>query len=122
MHKFLNPTVQTLSRNTAKSDVLKLYNREKEKLKNELDMIRGRICLTLDLWSSLTTDGYMTVTVHYIDEGWTLRKKVLIFRHIPPPHNGLLLGDQLIQFLKEWGIERKIFSVTLDIMQVTKMG
>lgn len=77
-------------------------------------MIRGRICLTSYLWSSLTTDGYMTVTAHYIDEGWTLRKKVLIFRHIPPPHNGLLLGDQLIQFLKEWGIERKIFSVTLD--------
>lgn len=114
LHKFLNPTVQTLSRNTAKSDKLKLYNREKEKLKKELEMIPGRICLTSDLWSSLTTDGYMAVKGHYIDESWTLRKKVLIFRHIPPPHNGPLLGDQLIQFLKEWGIERKFFSVTLD--------
>ena len=43
MHKFLNPTIQTLSRNTIKSDLLKLYNREKEKLKKELGMIHGRI-------------------------------------------------------------------------------
>lgn len=31
-----------------------------------------------------------------------------------PPHTGQVLEPILINFLKEWGIEKKIFSITLD--------
>ena len=92
LHNFLNPDVKSISRNTAKLDILKAYKREKEQLKHALELIPSRICLTSDLWTSLTTDGYMTLTAHYVDEHWVLQKKILIFRHIPPPHNGPLLA------------------------------
>lgn len=111
---YLNPKVQHISRNTSKSDVLKIYEAEKEKLKESLESITSRICLTSDLWSSLASNGYMTLTAHYVDNNWMLQRRVLVFRHLPPPHDGQNVGEKLISFLQEWGIERKIFTLTLD--------
>ena len=85
VHKFLNPTVRTISRNTLKADIWAIYNEGKERIKKELELVNGRICLTSDLWSSPTTDGYMSLTVHYVDSNWSLKKRILIFRHVPPP-------------------------------------
>ncbi|KAF3648590.1 hypothetical protein FXO38_18112 [Capsicum annuum] len=89
-----------------------MYAREKKLLKVELAMITSRVCLTSDMWSSLVSNGYMCVTIHYVDVNWVLQKRVLIFRHVPPPHTGTILGHLLIDFLKEWGIEKKFFTLT----------
>ena len=70
--KFLNVEASTISRNTLKSDEIKVYNKEREKLKSSFALLGGRICLTLDLWSSITTDEYMVITTHFIDEEWKL--------------------------------------------------
>ncbi|CAB4263761.1 unnamed protein product [Prunus armeniaca] len=48
--------IKLVSHNTAKADVLSLYNREKAKLKEILGSVPGRVCLTSDLWTSITTD------------------------------------------------------------------
>src|SRR4051812_35575424 len=48
---FLHPDVKSMTRNTAKSDVLKVFRKEKENLKSYLQSIPGKICLTSDLWS-----------------------------------------------------------------------
>ncbi|KAL3347819.1 hypothetical protein AABB24_021458 [Solanum stoloniferum] len=114
IHLYLNSTVKTISRNTAKSDILKMYDRKKEYLKSELSMIPSRVCLTSDMWTSLASNGYMCLTAHYVDLNWILQKRVLIFRHVPPPHSGAVLGPLLIEFVEKWGIEKKIFSLTLD--------
>ena len=111
---FLNPKASPISRNTLKSDVIKVYNKEKEKLRGILGLHAGRICLTSDLWSSLSTDEYMVVTTYYVDEEWRLQKKVLSFTHCPPPRTGVILAEKLLNILKEWRVEKKIFSITLD--------
>ncbi|KAG8371874.1 hypothetical protein BUALT_Bualt12G0008300 [Buddleja alternifolia] len=111
---YLNPRVQHVSRNTAKGYVLKIYEMEKEKITGILASTSSRICLTSDMWSSLVSNGYMAVTAHYVDNNWLLQKKVLVFRHLPPPHGGQNVGERLISFLQEWGIERKFFTITLD--------
>ncbi|KAK3404682.1 hypothetical protein EUGRSUZ_K00995 [Eucalyptus grandis] len=111
---YLNPNVKHISRNTAKSDVVKVYEKEKRNLKSNIMSLSSRICLTSDLWTSVTTDHYMTVTAHYIDENWELHAKVLCFSYMPPPYNGAILLEKLQTLLREWGIERKIFSITLD--------
>ena len=35
-------------------------------------------------------------------------------RNVPPPHDGHTVGHRMIGFLEDWGIDRKIFSLTLD--------
>ena len=102
------------SRNTAKADCLKIFERMKKKTKLELGRLTSRICLTSDVWTSGTTEGYISLTAHYIDEDWELQNKILNFCHIPPPHSGVVLAENIMNFLQEWGIEKKIFSITLD--------
>lgn len=114
LHSFLHPHAKGISRNTAKADVLKLYRSEKENLKCYLQSIPGKICLTSDLWSSINTDQYMVLTAHFVNMRWELEKKVLAFFHFPPPHTGNNLAEKLVSLLKDWGIEKKIFTLTLD--------
>ncbi|XP_057976643.1 zinc finger BED domain-containing protein DAYSLEEPER-like [Malania oleifera] len=114
VHKYLNPDVKPITRNTAKADVLKIHKRGKEKLKLTLQSAFGKVCLTSDCWSSPMTEGYLCITAHFVDENWVLHSKIINFSYIPPPHSGVALSEKTFNVLKEWGIDRKIFSITLD--------
>ncbi|XP_059436041.1 zinc finger BED domain-containing protein RICESLEEPER 2-like [Corylus avellana] len=114
VHQYLRPDVPFISRNTGKADLVKMYLREKQRVKSMLNDCPGRICLTSDLWTSLATNGYICLTAHFINKDWVLTKRVLNFSFMPPPHNGISLSDVIYNLLQEWGIENKIFSITLD--------
>ena len=43
-----------------------------------------------------------------------LKSKILAFVHMQPPHIGNDLSLKVLEFLKDWGIKRKIFSITLN--------
>ncbi|KAK9195942.1 hypothetical protein WN943_004070 [Citrus x changshan-huyou] len=69
---YLCDEVPNIYRNTAKVDVLKMHNREKIKIRSMLEEIPSRICITTDLRTSITTNGYLCLTAHFIDKGWNL--------------------------------------------------
>lgn len=79
-----------------------------------LESAPGRISLTSDCWSSVTMDGYISLTAHFIDKDWSLQKRVLNFSFLPPPHSGVALCDKIVSLLREWEIDNQIFSLTLD--------
>ena len=83
-------------------------------MKYVLTSAPSRVCLTFDLWTSIAIDVYMCVATHFIDANWVLQRKVLNFCYIPPPHNGVSLFENVYKLLSMWGIENKIFCVTLD--------
>ncbi|GJR02193.1 zinc finger BED domain-containing protein RICESLEEPER 2-like protein [Tanacetum coccineum] len=114
LHQFLHRDATPICRNSAKKDVVAIYEREKTNLKMKLEKVSSRISFTADLWSSITSDGYMALTAHYVDETWVLRKKVLNFSFVPPPHTGKMLAYVLVNFLSDWGIKDKVFTITLD--------
>lgn len=43
-----------------------------------------------------------------------MQKRVLSFVHVPPPRRGVDIADAIFKCIKEWGIENKIFSVSVD--------
>ena len=106
---YLNPDVELISRNTLKADVLKIYKREKARLKEVLSKHSGRICLTSDLWTASTSQHYIVLTAHFVDHDWKMKSKILSFYHMPPPHTGLEIAHRILSFLKEWGIEQNFF-------------
>ncbi|KAK1589032.1 hypothetical protein Q3G72_029823 [Acer saccharum] len=112
--EYLSSDVTLVSRNTAKADVMKMFLREKSKIKTMLEHAPGRICLTCDLWTSINTDGFLCLTAHFIDRNWVLQKRVLNFCVMYPPHDGVSLSQKINTWLHEWGIGNKIFSITLD--------
>ncbi|KAH9672546.1 putative AC transposase [Citrus sinensis] len=111
---YLCDEVPNIYRNTAKVDVLKMHNREKIKIRSMLEEIPSRICLTTDLRTSITTNGYLCLTAHFIDKGWNLQKKVLNFCEMPTQHTGVALAEKILSLLCEWGIEKRIFSLIVD--------
>ncbi|KAL2899935.1 Zinc finger BED domain-containing protein RICESLEEPER 3 [Bienertia sinuspersici] len=111
---YLNADAKFVSRYTLKADVMKMFKREKEKLKVELSSVSGRISLTSDCWTSITTDGYISLTAHFVDNEWCLQKRILNFSFMPLPHSGIHMCDKVCGMLKDWEIQKKIFSITLD--------
>nr|GMD92070.1 zinc finger BED domain-containing protein RICESLEEPER 2-like [Ipomoea batatas]GMD93543.1 zinc finger BED domain-containing protein RICESLEEPER 2-like [Ipomoea batatas] len=42
------------------------------------------------------------------------KKSVLSFINIPPPRRGRWISDAIFGCMKEWGIEKKVFTITVD--------
>ena len=116
--EYLHPNIKLVSRNTVKSDIIKMHVREKARLKLSLETTPGKICLTSDLWTSATTDGYICLTGHFIDKDWVLQKRILNFCHMPPPHIGVALAEKMYSLLCKWGIEKKLFSNWKMLLQM----
>jgi hypothetical protein len=114
MIKYLNPDASLISRNTLKAYLKILHLMDKQKVKFMLNGCFGGICLTSNLWTSFTTDGYICLTTHFIDKNWVLSKRVLNFSFMLPPHNGISLCENTYNMLQGWRIETKVFTITLD--------
>lgn len=74
----LNTPFKMISRNTLKSDILKMFKEEKLNLQRLLEHNDSRIAVTTDMWTaSNQKKGYMAVTSHFIDQKWVLRNRTL---------------------------------------------
>ncbi|XP_026430914.1 zinc finger BED domain-containing protein RICESLEEPER 2-like [Papaver somniferum] len=99
---YLNEDAKPLSRNTGKADIVKKHNAQKEVIRNILKLAPGRMCLTSDMWTSVTTTGYISLTVHFVNQNWELKKYLLNFCELPPPHtDGLVKIDPVVLKLRK---------------------
>jgi len=96
-----------ISRNTVKDDIGRMYIKEKTILKGLLDSIPSKICFTTDLWTSINTDGFISLIVLFVDLNWKLNSKLLNFCHMPAPHIGFELSKKIYEFLQDWGLKKK---------------
>ncbi|CAA7029612.1 unnamed protein product [Microthlaspi erraticum] len=112
---YLNPDCKPICRQTAASDVYKKYLVEKEKLKEVFANHHGRVCFTSDLWlSRATMTGYICLTASFIDASWILHSRILAFLDMNCAHTGEELARVVLECLRDWGLEKKVFSITLD--------
>ncbi|XP_042423183.1 zinc finger BED domain-containing protein RICESLEEPER 2-like [Zingiber officinale] len=111
---YLEPQVNYFTRNTARTDILKMHKNECNRIAQEMHSCPGKICFTSDLWTSIATDGYICLTAHFIDSNWVLQKRIINFSYMPPPHSGIALCDKINSLFNVWGIQRKVFTITLD--------
>ena len=111
---YLEPQVNHFTRNTARTDILKMHKNECNRLAQEMHSCPGKICFTSDLWTSIATDGYICLTAHFIDSNWVLQKRIINFSYMPPPHSGIALCDKINSLFNVWGVQKKVFTITLD--------
>ncbi|KAK2373563.1 zinc finger BED domain-containing protein DAYSLEEPER [Trifolium repens] len=112
--EYANSEFRKVSHKTARNDCAALYEKEKKILKKQLESV-SKISLTTDMWrSSHQVVEYMVITGHFIDVGWNLNKRVLSFVKVPAPRRGIDVADAIYKCLKTWGIENKVFSVSVD--------
>ncbi|XP_042944767.1 zinc finger BED domain-containing protein RICESLEEPER 2-like [Carya illinoinensis] len=86
---------------------------EKRKLKTLLSVV-DKVNITTDMRTSGQKVSYIVVTCHFVDPDWLLKKRVLNFCNVPPPHSGFIIANTLQKCFVDWGIENKVFTVTVD--------
>ncbi|KAL0413310.1 UNVERIFIED_CONTAM: Zinc finger BED domain-containing protein RICESLEEPER 2 [Sesamum radiatum] len=111
----LQPCFNMVSRNTMKSDIMRIYGDEKVKYFQLLDKLKRRVAITTDMWtSSNNKKGFMAVIAHFFDDSWTLRSFILRFVYVPAPHTAEVLAQVLSETLMDWNIDWKLLTITID--------
>ena len=113
--RVLDPKYCPPSRRTIMIDHLpQLYKSKQQLLMEELNGIND-CCLTTDMWTSRATEGYITVTCHYIDKkNMELKSAVLNTRHVDVAHTSENLASCLREVSDEWKITSKVHCVISD--------
>lgn len=106
--------LQLGNRNTVGVDCIAIHRREKVKLQILLEETPSRVSFTYDLWSSLTSDGYICLTAYFIDKDWNMQKKILNFCFMSPPYGDIYIAEKIYNVLIEWGIDNRVSTVTVN--------
>nr|KJB64716.1 hypothetical protein B456_010G061600 [Gossypium raimondii] len=110
----LQPQFDKMSFNTVQGDCVATYLREKQSLMNFIEGIPGRFCLTLDMWSSNQTLGYVFITGHFVDSDWKLHRRVFNVVMEPYLDSRSALSHAIAACLSDWSLEGKLFSLTFN--------
>jgi hypothetical protein len=74
----MQPLFKVMSRNTIKKDILDMYEVQRRSMLNFFQQCQSRIAVTTDMWTANhQKKGYMSVTVHFIDNDWKLKSFLL---------------------------------------------
>ncbi|MFS7922886.1 putative HAT dimerization domain, ribonuclease H-like superfamily, hAT-like transposase, RNase-H [Helianthus anomalus] len=111
--KEANPAFNKISRASARQDCISSYDIGRKRIQKLLNTV-SRVSITTDMWTSVQNIHYMVVTCHFVDSDFQLRKCILNFVDISPPYTGLGIYDCLFKCLKEWKIEKKVATLTVD--------
>ncbi|KAL0381081.1 UNVERIFIED_CONTAM: Zinc finger BED domain-containing protein RICESLEEPER 3, partial [Sesamum angustifolium] len=107
------PEWRGMTRNTAKTYCVNVYESEKKKLKSLLKNVKKSASQRI-VGNQRTKDRVHGHNGALDDESWQLQKRVLNFVHIPPPRRGLEIANAIWRCLEDWGIESKIHTISVD--------
>ncbi|XP_062618085.1 E3 SUMO-protein ligase ZBED1-like [Saccostrea cucullata] len=110
----LNPQFKVPSRTTVSNYVTLQYNDAVQKLK---DVIKNQIAVafTSDHWTSLATEGYITMTAHFVDDQWNYRNSVLATRKVTERHTGENTANEIRSISNEFGVNNtQICAIVTD--------
>lgn len=89
------------------------YKEVKARVKNQLNSA-SHVCLTTDIWTSRTTQGYITVTCHFINESWKMQSFVLETFNLCVSHTAENIAVELKRIADEWEITAKVVALVTD--------
>ncbi len=111
---YLEPGYIVPSRKQFTADINLKHAKCKEVLKQRLKNEAQFIALTTDIWTSLATESYLSVTAHYIDSNWELQAFVLETLSFPERHTGVNIADKLKGLAERWEIMDSVMVVSHD--------
>ena len=100
----LDPQYKVLSRaSLMRTFIPKMYEETRGKILSDLKDLSGA-GVTTDGWTSLATQGYVTVTLHFIDKEWNLKSIVLETKELKGSHTAEHLKDALLCTFNDWNL------------------
>lgn len=91
-----------------------LYNSTHQRIAAELDGVLF-YSATTDLWSSRVMQPYLSLTLHFINDDWTLRSVCLQTAYFPDELKGEIIAQGLKDALSSWNLpEDRLTCMTTD--------
>ena len=113
MLKAMNEKYRPPCRKTLADDLIPAwYEAVKQDLMTQLDRA-SFVAVTADHWTSIASDHYLTITVHYIDLNFTWAEKVLQTRAVYTAQTGEKIAERILECLFEYDYE-KVVAATVD--------
>ena len=90
-----------------------LYSKRVSEIKQQLSSIPF-VALTSDIWTSTTTQSYLTLTCHFITPSWGMKSLVLETFDFCNDHTADNIAEALQKVAGSWGISSKVITVVTD--------
>ncbi len=102
------------SRQYLQQQILNRFANHRSLVADELGRFSTKVSLTADVWTSITNQAYLGVTVHYIDDEWNMQHYLLDLIHFEHHHTGTRTKEKLLQLIDEMNLNGKVLSLTTD--------
>lgn len=110
----LQPRFDMVNYDTVRGDCVATYINEMQKLQRFMGGMPGRISLSVDMWTSPQTTGYVFLTGQFIDNEWKLHRRLLNVVQEPFPESDTALSHAVNSCLKYWTVDNKLASITFN--------
>ncbi|XP_015696128.2 zinc finger BED domain-containing protein RICESLEEPER 2-like [Oryza brachyantha] len=110
----LQPRFRVADVDAIEGEVYSVYQKEKENLLQAFSTMPGRISLTIGLWTTSQTLGYVSVAGQFIDTDWKVHRRMLNFMMVSSPHSENALSEAISSSLADWNMKDRLFTITLD--------
>lgn len=82
-----------------------LYAECRGKLEEQLRNVT-HFATTTDMWSSRTSEPYMSLTIHYVNKEWNLQSICRQTEYFPDDHTAEIISQGLVEALASWGLSK----------------
>jgi hypothetical protein len=102
-------------RHQIKDMVIKEFDLRRSNISYDLQKIPGKVSFTADMWTStLSSEAYLGLTIHYVDENWVLRRFLLDIIPFKTRHTGVNMASAINDVLCEFNLVDKTLALTTD--------
>ena len=102
------------SRQYVQKQIINNFENRRMLVANELEKLKSKVSLTADIWTSISNQAYLGVTIHFIDEHWKMQCFLLDLIHFENSHTGVRTKAKLLQLLNEMHLNGKVLGFTTD--------
>jgi len=110
----LQPKFKMPDLDAIETEIMTIHQKEKQNISILFGTMPGWVSLTIGLYTTSQTLGYVSLTGHFIGNDWKLHKRMLNFMMVSSPHSENVLSDAIGYCLSEWNMKSKLFTITLD--------
>ncbi|CAG8853991.1 18318_t:CDS:2, partial [Gigaspora margarita] len=103
-------------RQTIRTEILNKYDHMRKIILEELEKPK-KVSITCDIWSSITMQSYLGVTVHFINSEWQLQHFLLDLLPLNRQHTAVNIQQAIMQVLDHAKITNKLLGITTDNAQ-----
>ncbi|CAG8710257.1 5255_t:CDS:2, partial [Racocetra fulgida] len=106
--------IELIQKPYGKGDVRHKKEARYDLVAKELRSLTSKVVLIADIWTSISNQAYLCVTVHYIDDKWQMRQLLLAFIHFEHNHTAIRTKEKLYELCDAMNISDKIIALTTD--------